>query len=75
MSKKQFRQRLARLLEIQNSHGLSGNWDQSKYMLGLYNGIELSLAIPRPLKVNAKASSTPPTSAIEQVIADNIKGK
>jgi hypothetical protein len=28
-----------------NSHGLPGNWDQSKYMLGLYNGIELSLAI------------------------------
>jgi hypothetical protein len=31
--------------------------------------------IPRPLKVNARALSTPPTSAIEQVIADNIKGK
>lgn len=45
MSKKQFRQRLARLLEIQNSHSLPGNWDQSKYMLGLYNGIELSLAV------------------------------
>lgn len=42
------------LLETQ---GMNGNWDYNEYMLGLYNGLELSLSILQKREPNYK---TPP---------------
>jgi hypothetical protein len=33
------------LKNVVETQGLSGNWDWSPYMLGLYNGLELALSI------------------------------
>ena len=42
------------LLDVKNLQGTKGNYDVSPYMQGMYNGIELSVAILQGREPNYK---------------------
>jgi hypothetical protein len=42
---KAFRDRRAKLKAMVGIQGNHGNWNYSNYMLGMYNGLELGLAV------------------------------
>lgn len=46
--------KLEQLKQVHEIQGYKGNWDYSEYMLGLYNGLELALAIYEEREPNYK---------------------
>ncbi len=54
MKKKTMEEKLNNLNEILKIQGLSGNWNTSEYMRGLYNGLELASCILEEREPNYK---------------------
>lgn len=62
------------LKQVHAVQGQKGNWDYSHYMCGLFNGLELALAIIQDREPKYREISKPEPTSVFRKLANKLKG-